>query len=234
MAPQDSLRTSLVMRLVRYIAAGQAFRYLSALAVLRSPTEIRANSAIDRRFPARTSPTGPPWWAYRGLPPEDPYSQRPDIVVIRVQNIQQQLGMPPAASGRDILWVECKAPCHDIPTRWKDVIVEAADRLSVAYPVRRVYLILAIGLKWMPFLWDPVAPTLNPARSPLHILKDNQEETRVVDHRIHMISPVDLPGQRHVFPRNGAWIVDARLAYSLNFWTLDQNGNSAKCPTCSS
>ncbi|KAJ2898297.1 uncharacterized protein MKZ38_004022 [Zalerion maritima] len=111
--------------------------------------------------------------AYRGLPPAAPYGVKPDVIVVRLQNIQQLPGQPPQSNERDILWIECKAPSLDVPHEWNRVLNEAVGRLDVAHPTRRVYLILAIGLKWMPFLWDPVAPTLNPQGSPLNILKDN-------------------------------------------------------------
>lgn len=136
--------------------------------------------------------------------------------------------MPPTASERDLLWIECKAPNPDVPTSWKRVIDEAAERLRIAHPTRRVYLILAIGLKWMPFLWGPVAPTLNPAGSPLQVLKDNQRDVRAVDPGMHMIALANLPGQRHVQrQQNGALIVDTRSAYSLNYRALDGNKNPA-------
>jgi hypothetical protein len=100
---------------------------------------------------------------------------------------------------------------------------EAVVRLAVAHPTRRVYPILAIDLEWMPFLRDPVAPTLNPQGSPLNIMKDNRRDTWQADPRIHMISLENLMGQRHVISTNN---VDTRLAYSLDFWTLDQNGTA--------
>lgn len=96
-------------------------------------------------------------------------------------------------------------------------MAEAVVRLTAAHSSRRVYLILAVGLKWIPFLWDPVAP-LNPAGSPLCILKDNQRDTWPVDLRIHIIAPANLQGQRHVVQRqNGGLIVDTWLTYSLDF-----------------
>lgn len=91
--------------------------------------------------------------AYRGLPPDDPEDQKPDVVVIRFMTIANSF--PPEATDRDILWIECKAPDEDVPNRWKLCMNQAVTRLNNAHPNRRVFLILTTGLKWMPFLWDP-------------------------------------------------------------------------------
>ena len=111
--------------------------------------------------------------------------------------------------------------CHLAPSPprntngWENVLGEIVSRQNSAYPLRRVYLILAIGLKWMPFLWDPEAP-LNPAGSPLYIQMANGQGSWPVDPRIH-----NLQGQR------GELVVVTGQAYSLDFWTLDQGGNPA-------
>ncbi|KAH6867385.1 hypothetical protein B0T10DRAFT_467905 [Thelonectria olida] len=74
---------------------------------------------------------------------------------------------------RDILWIECKPPSWLAPNGWKTALADAARRLNVFHPDRRVYLILAVGYYWLPFLWDPTPPFLNGAGSPLAVLKDN-------------------------------------------------------------
>ncbi len=41
-----------------------------------------------------------------------------------------------------------------------------------------------------------------------------------------MIAPANLQGQRHITQgQNGSSVVITSLAYSLDFWTLDQGGN---------
>jgi len=97
----------------------------------------------------------------------------------------------------------------------KNGLGETVRGLNSAHSPRRVYLILAIGRKWMPFLWDPEAP-LNPAGSPLFIQMANEQVLWPVDPRIHMIAPANLQGQRHIAQgQNGELIVMTRRAYIL-------------------
>ena len=63
-------------------------------------------------------------------------------------------------------------------------MIEAVDCLSAAHSQRRLFLILATGLKWMPIFWNPVGP----AGTPLHILKNNRRDTWAVDPCIHIIT----------------------------------------------
>ncbi|CAM1502300.1 Fc.00g042840.m01.CDS01 [Cosmosporella sp. VM-42] len=166
--------------------------------------------------------------AYRGVDPDHPDRTKPDVVVIRIQSTAQPPGFPPSVSQRDILWIECKQPRLTNPGGWKLVMSEIVDRLSASHQHGKVYVILAVGLKWMPFLWDPVPPLMNPAGGPLHILKANNQEAWPVDPRMHMISQTHLPGQRHIIQGSaGDLYVDTRQAYSLDFWSLDQLGNRA-------
>jgi hypothetical protein len=45
---------------------------------------------------------------------------------------------------------------------------------------------------------------------------------REVDPRIHPVPKAVLPGQRHyINGTNGSLVVDTRLAYSLDYWTLN-------------
>ena len=160
--------------------------------------------------------------AYRGLPPADPESHVPDIIVVRCSNVVAQPGAPPVAGAeRDILWVECKAPDMDQPNEWNRVITQVVRRLNSAHPDRMVYLILAVGLKWMPFIWDPTVAgqqLTNPQGGPLRMVKHNRTDYWDIDPRIYS---APIQGQRHVFNSGGRLYIDATQAYTLDFWTLD-------------
>ncbi|AEO60427.1 hypothetical protein MYCTH_2309625 [Thermothelomyces thermophilus ATCC 42464] len=154
--------------------------------------------------------------AYRGSA-RDPPEHKPDVIVVRIHNVQQAAGQRPTAIERDILWIECKAPTHLKPHGWHNVLGEAVTRLNAAHPDREVFLILAIGMKWMPFMWDPFNPF--PRGQGLKMLKDNgQPWDDEIDGRIR---PVNMPNQRHV---NGR-IIDTTRAFTLNYWDADANGN---------
>jgi hypothetical protein len=61
----------------------------------------------------------------------------------------------------DHLFVENKAAEHDIPSGWKILLQEATSRLkSICANVHDVYLICAIGLRYMIFYWDPTSTGL--------------------------------------------------------------------------
>lgn len=100
--------------------------------------------------------------AYRGMLPDLLSSHKLDVVVVRLTTPQLGPDGLYREVKRDILWVECKAPCHDNPGTWKRVIEEATERLKSAHPDRNVWLIMAIGLKWMVFYWDPRHPRTTP------------------------------------------------------------------------
>jgi len=126
-------------------------------------------------------PFAPRWTVirepYRGLPPLNLSQKKPDVVAV-VAKFQQAIGL----QHRDTVWVECKAPNHDTPSRWKNLINEATVRLNNAHPTRRLFIIFAVGLKLMVFLWLPQAAggvgltirghgrnwTLDPRIQPLH------------------------------------------------------------------
>ncbi|KAK4151036.1 hypothetical protein C8A00DRAFT_36343 [Chaetomidium leptoderma] len=134
--------------------------------------------------------------------PADPWPSLPD----------PGMSLPPA---RDILWVACKAPVEDTPAGWKDLMEQCASRLELAHPARKLYVILAIGLKWMMFKWDPRHKT----RSPLQMLADHRPDTWAMDSRYRYDS--GIAGQSHVVYSNNAPspdLVDTTLAYSLEFW----------------
>ncbi|KAK3937052.1 hypothetical protein QBC46DRAFT_268412, partial [Diplogelasinospora grovesii] len=154
-----------------------------------------------------------------------------------------QPGQGQRAEERDVLWIECKAPTRDRPGAWKDAIDEVVGRLAAAHPDRMVFLIIAVGLKWMPFVWNPelnialaTAQQQGQAQlaanlqaqvdqvSPLRVVMSNRQEVWDLDPRLHMIDPTTLLHQRHVL-RNaqGELFIDTTAAYTLDYWTLDQN-----------
>src|SRR3954451_8153003 len=81
---------------------------------------------------------GPRWAidreAYRGYPPLSPSQTKPDLIAIKLTVVPMQQPQVPQVVGRDFLWIECKAAAHDIPFGWKNVLQEAATRLSTAHP----------------------------------------------------------------------------------------------------
>lgn len=167
--------------------------------------------------------------AYRGLPPDQPWQHKPDVVVVRLTNVQQQPGQRPTSVKRDLLWVECKAPTQNAPHGWKDVMGEAMGRLEQAHGrnanggPRKVYFVLAIGMFWMPFVYDPTLPQ-GSNQTPLNILKADGQNTWPVHEDVY---PINLgPGATpHIIAApNGSLFVDTRRAYSLDYWTLDQQG----------
>lgn len=116
----------------------------------------------DVYFPkSSATPTGPRWAidreAYRGYPPLAPSQRKPDLIAIKMTiTAMQQAPVPmPQVNSRDFLWIECKAAVHDVPSGWKTVIEEAVTRLSTAHPTRQVFLLIAVGWKWIFLLWDP-------------------------------------------------------------------------------
>ncbi|KAH7328096.1 hypothetical protein B0I35DRAFT_8404 [Stachybotrys elegans] len=164
--------------------------------------------------------------AHWGLLSESLSGREPDNIAVRLCHIEQpQQGMPPSSYQRDVLWIECRASSNDTPAGWHAILTEAVEQLDVVHSPRKVYLIVAVGLKWLPFLWDPVASILDP--SPLVILGASLQDTWEVDPRVHVIDPGALPGQRHVEAQNGSLTVNTQSAYSLDYWTLDQGGNPA-------
>lgn len=167
--------------------------------------------------------------AYRGLPPVGGFQHKPDVVVVRISNVQQaQAGQRPTSVKRDLLWVECKAPDHSAPNGWKNVMEEALVRLEHAHGrnasggPRRVFFVLAIGMFWMPFLYDPTQPA-NSNPTPLHILKADGNVWTV---HSDVYAVPGLAGATHIFAaQNGALLVDTRRAYCLDYWSIDQQQN---------
>lgn len=191
--------------------------------------------AICRKyFPeSAIAPGAPYYWirrdAYRGMPPDEPSTHKPDVVVVRLS--QPQVLGPDGLYrevNRDILWVECKAPCHDEPGKWKKVIEEATERLKSAHPNRNVWLIVAIGLKWMVFYWDP--SNSRTTSSHLAVMASNESSGWAVDPDIRVPPPplnpqvpainVQAPGG---YVNTAAGVIRSQNAYSLDFWTMAPN-----------
>ncbi|KAF2752456.1 hypothetical protein EJ05DRAFT_506031 [Pseudovirgaria hyperparasitica] len=151
--------------------------------------------------------------AYRGLPPvQSPSQTKPDVIAVRLMSLPRQPGQIPQGTGRDFLWVECKAANHDTPHGWKDLTSEAVIRLGHAHPDRPLSLILAIGWKCMLFTWDPT-DILQQAHVPNYILSRDRSQHWPVDVRIK---------SAHAFPWanpiSGAITPDN--AFELDSWTL--------------
>jgi hypothetical protein len=121
---------------------------------------------------------------------------------------------PGAIIKRDILWVESKPSSEGRqPGAWNRVMAEAAARLSYAHPNRNLYVILASGLEWMIFEWQP-----RNQQRPLKILADNRTD---VVHPHMSVAPV--ADQSHLVrsaPDGPADLIDTTFAYSLDFWSM--------------
>ncbi|KAL2264179.1 hypothetical protein VTK26DRAFT_885 [Humicola hyalothermophila] len=158
----------------------------------------------------------------RGRPRGSPDS--PDLVVTVHRNMQRQPGpRPPGTVERDVIWVYLIPPCEDTPGKWAAVLNLAVTRLAAAHPSRMVYLVLACGLKWLPFVWNP----RNPAPRPLEILEQPGPNgvcrSYATDIRIQAIPSAALAGQKHLVTRpDGRTFVRTSDAYSLDFWTTNR------------
>ncbi|KAH6839575.1 hypothetical protein B0I37DRAFT_237267 [Chaetomium sp. MPI-CAGE-AT-0009] len=164
--------------------------------------------------------------AYRGgLPPSNSLSQhKPDVVVIQMAPSPanpQGFSFPDPNvpdPARDILWVECKAPSEDTPGGWKDLMEQAGNRLHAAHPNRMLYVILAVGLKWVFFKWDPFTQG-----SPLQV-RGHHPNVAWTMRTQYQYEPA-VAGQSHVVTVNTAYgqtdMLDTTRAYSLDFFTRD-------------
>lgn len=60
----------------------------------------------------------------------------------------------------NILLVKCNPPNSDeIQSQWISAMRTTEAHLGAAYQDRALYFILAVGLHWLPFYWDPINPT---------------------------------------------------------------------------
>ncbi|KAI1299570.1 hypothetical protein F5Y03DRAFT_408736 [Xylaria venustula] len=155
--------------------------------------------------------------SYRGRLSRGPAKH--DVAVIRL-TLSAEGGYLPgngAVRRRDVLWIECKPPTHDVPDRWDVAVKEVVVRLGQAHPNRVVYVLFAVGIKWLMFRWDP---TVRRTALPLEMLKTNQQGTWTLDTRLHHI-----PGEKYVRQAGGGrLLVDTTLAHSLNYWDIDDRG----------
>jgi hypothetical protein len=134
--------------------------------------------------------------------------------VVERNGPREEAQQPGATIKRDILWVESKPSSEGRqPGAWNRVMAEAAARLSNAHPNRNLYIILAIGLEWMIFQWQP-----RNQQRPLKILADNRTD---VVHPHMSVAPI--ADQSHLVrsvPGGPADLIDTTFAYSLDFWSM--------------
>lgn len=101
----------------------------------------------------------------------------------------------------------------------------AVGCLETAHPTRALYFILACGLKWMIFRWEP----MDTGNAPLFMLAEDGS-TWELDERIrgpvefhHRASSSQPPSPYIKKASSGQLNIDTRFADSLNFWSLDEN-----------
>lgn len=66
-----------------------------------------------------------------------------------------------ADNDRDVLYVVCGPPGdsrNNANSRWASAMRAAVDGLGQRHAGRAVYFVLAVGLEWLPFYWDPNSP----------------------------------------------------------------------------
>lgn len=74
----------------------------------------------------------------------------------------------------NILLVKCNPPKGDaIQSQWISAMQTTEAHLGAAYQDRPLYFILAVGLHWLPFYWDPIDP--RPAGQVLKMKEDGAE-----------------------------------------------------------
>ncbi|KAI9152175.1 hypothetical protein HJFPF1_09400 [Paramyrothecium foliicola] len=152
--------------------------------------------------------------SYRGQPPTRPDSQKPDVLVTRaIQNAPVAPGQRPTVLNREILLIECKAAGHIASHGWKTVMEEAVTRLNDAHPTRALFVLLAVGMFWLPFAWEPQ----NSNSRSLQILGD-KGGPRTLNSRIYTVPVNVLPGPRHVTGQ----LINTCQAYNLSFWAVNQ------------
>ncbi len=111
------------------------------------------------------------WKGSRELWPQpDGYSdldpQKPAAMVVRCvrkrrgtgANAVTTTGDAPMAPTYDRLtWLimEVKAASQDTAPKWKELLLQACSRAAAGYGDHDVYIICAVGLKYMLFSWDP-------------------------------------------------------------------------------
>lgn len=192
---------------------------------------------LDVYFPRRAAQPGGMRYeidreAYRGAPPNSTWQHKPDVIVVRISNVTAQPGQRLTAVKRDLLWVECKAPILSTPYDWKQVMNEALGRLEQAHGrnapggPRRVFFILATGMYWMHFLYDPTRGPANSNPTPLSVLTADQQGLWPVNDDVY---PVPGLASRHIVQAsNGGLIIDTSRAHTLDYWSLDSSGQNIR------
>jgi hypothetical protein len=129
--------------------------------------------------------------AYRGVAPVSPSSIKSDVVLVRIVGHCPSFPEPfMHRERRDYLWVECKAASHDRPPGWKELISGAFIRLHTAHPFRTIFVVFAIGWKYIVLVWAPLA---NASRPRLWIQSTTSNSRWSLDPRLS----VSLPGPYH-------------------------------------
>lgn len=125
---------------------------------------------------------------------------------------------PTLAERTDVAWVELAAPDKaGSRGKWRDLMRVAVERLAEEDSERRLLLVLVAGFRWMPFVWDPVAPR-HPELGPVVMKGDGEDETWPVDPRVYM-APRGGEGEEVV-----ELVFDPLEAYTLDYWTQDDSG----------
>lgn len=173
-------------------------------------------SILRHYFPG-TSPEGGPCYAIHRRPPTDTST----IVVVRYQNVQQLPAQeyPAPSVEREILWVRCFEAGHDKEWRWNKELIRLSIKLRLSHQSRRVYVVLAFGLRWIPFLWDPASPLL-PLRGPVAFLKPKRNGFFFQIHDMYypwIADQVQTPVMA-VWRKDGGVGIDTLFARSLDRW----------------
>ncbi|KAK4221289.1 hypothetical protein QBC38DRAFT_461643 [Podospora fimiseda] len=157
--------------------------------------------------------------AWLNIPSDDYFPKRPCT-----ESKAKATPQPGVVAGtnqmkRDILWIECKAPILNFPAGWHDALTEATDRLAGAHPNRMLYLILAIGAQWLPFVWDPTTPPL-PAAQRLTFLNHDGTTWNDVHPSIRPMNLPMIPAPNLALPRDQQQCSSPARAI-LNHWSKD-------------
>lgn len=89
---------------------------------------------------------------------------------------------------RDILWVQCSPPSTD-GTQWAGAMQTTVAHLGRRHPARALYFILAVGMHWLPFYWDPEDP--GPEGRGLRMEAEDEEGWYAVSPQVHAPPGID-------------------------------------------
>ncbi|KAH7308991.1 hypothetical protein B0I35DRAFT_463864 [Stachybotrys elegans] len=171
------------------------------------------NAILSHYFPSTAAPGLPFQWIVGREPSRGPAAPVSERIKVTMSVLA------PGPSGtlandveRDYIWVECKAPSRDEPFEWKGAFDEAARRLDVAYRDREMFVIVAIGLKYIKLYWD------GPRKLPLPGCKilGWRADRWALDDRFK--APVGLL-RLSPYVNQATGDIDTSRALSLDFWT---------------